>query len=44
MVKELGIPTFFYADPKWEELPYIINSFNNLGLSDKDLKHLSYQE
>ena len=22
MVKQLGIPTFFCADPKYEELPY----------------------
>ena len=32
------------ADLRWEELPYIINKLNNLGLSDEELKNLSYQE
>ena len=40
-VKQLGIPTYFLtlscADLRWEELPYIINKLNNLGLSDKEL-------
>ena len=27
-----------------EELPFIINKLNNLGLSDEELKKLSYQE
>ena len=48
MVKQLGIPIYFLtlscADLRWEELPYIINKFNNLELSDKELKNLSYQE
>ena len=48
MVKQLGIPTYFLtlscADLRWEELPYIINKLNNLGLSDEELKDLSYQE
>ena len=48
MVKQLGIPAQFlampYADLRWEELPYIINKLNNLGLSDKELKNLSSQE
>ena len=48
MVKQLGIPTYFLtlscADLRWEELPYIINKLNNLGLSDKELKNLSCQE
>ena len=48
MVKQLGIPTYFptlsCADLRCEELPYIINKLNNLGLSDKELKSLSYQE
>ena len=48
MVKQLGIPTYFLklscADLRWEELPYIINKLNNLGLSEKELKNLSYQE
>ena len=26
------------------KLPHIINKLNNLGLSDEELKHLSYQE
>ena len=48
MVKQLGIPTFFLtlscADLRWEELPYIINKLNNLGLIEEELKNLSYQE
>ena len=47
-VKQLGIPTYFLtlscADLRWEELSYIINKLNNLGLSDEELKNLSYQE
>ena len=48
MVKQLGIPTYFLtlpcADLRWEELPYIINILNNLGLSEEELKNMSYQE
>ena len=48
MVKQLGTPTYFLtlscADLRWEELPYIINKLNNLGLSDEELKNLSHQE
>ena len=33
-----------FADLTWEELPYIINKLHNLGLSDVELKNLSYQE
>ena len=48
MVKQLGIPAQFlampYADLRWEELPYIINKLNNLGVSQEELKNLSYQE
>ena len=48
MIKQLGIPTYFLtlssADLRWEELPYIINKLNNLGLSEEELKNLSYQE
>ena len=48
MVKQLGIPTYFLtlpcADRRWEELPYIINKLSNLGLSEEELKNLSYQE
>ena len=48
MVKQLGIPTYFLtlpcADLRWEELPYIINRLNNLGLSEEELKNMSYQE
>ena len=46
MVKQLGIPTYFLilssANLRWEELPYIVNKFNNLGLSEEELKNLSY--
>ena len=48
MVKQLGIPTYFLtlscADLRWEELLYTINRLNNLGLSEDELKNLSYQE
>ena len=48
MVRQLGIPTYFMtlscAELRCEELPCIINKFNNLGLSDKELKNSSYQE
>ena len=47
-VKQLGMPTYFLtlscADLRWEELSYIVNKLNNLGLSDEELKNLSYQE
>ena len=47
MIKQLGIPKCFLTlsctDLRCEELPYIINKLNNLGLSDKELKNLSYQ-
>ena len=47
MVKQLGIPTYIltlsFANLLiWEELPYIINKLNNLGLSDGELKIVSY--
>ena len=48
MVKQLSILTYFLAlscaDLRWEELPYIINKSKKLGLSDEELKSLSYQE
>ena len=48
MVKQLGISTYFLTlscgDLRWDELPYIINKLNNLGLSEEGLKNLSYQE
>ena len=48
MVKQLGIPTYFLTlsctDLRWEKLPYIIKELNSLGLSDNELKILSYQE
>ena len=48
MVKQLGISTYFVTlscpDLRWEELAYIFNKLNNLGLSDKELENLSYQE
>ena len=48
MVKYLGIPKNFLtlscASLRWEDLPYIINKLNNLGLSEEELKNLSYQE
>ena len=47
MVKQLTISTYFltlpFADLRGEELPYIINKLNNLGLSDEELKNLSYR-
>ena len=48
MVKQLGTSTYFLtlpcADLRREELPYITSKLNNLGLSDEELKDLSYQE
>ena len=48
MVKQLGIPIYFLtlscADLRWDNLPYIINKLHNVGLSDEELKNLSYQE
>ena len=48
MVKHLGIPIYFLtlscADLRWEELSYIVNKLNNLGLNEKELQNLSYQE
>ena len=48
MVKQLGIPTYFLtlscANLRWDELPYVINKLSKLGLSDEELKNLSYQE
>ena len=48
MMKQLGIHInfriLFYADLRWEELPYIINKVNNLRLSKEALKSLSYHE
>ena len=36
MVKQLGILTYFltlpFAEVRWEELPYIVNKLNSLGL------------
>ena len=29
---------------RWDELPFIINKLNNLGLNDEELKNFSYQE
>ena len=47
MVKQLGVPTYFLtlscADLRWDELPYIINKLNNLGVTEEELKNLSYQ-
>ena len=47
MVKQLRVPTYFLtlscADLRWDELPYIINKLNNLGLTEQELKNLSYQ-
>ena len=48
MFKQLGIPSYFLtlrcADLRWDELPFIINKLNNLGLNDEELKNFSYQE
>ena len=46
MVQQLGVPTYFLtlscADLRWDELPYVINKLNNLGLTEEELKNLSY--
>ena len=48
MAKQLGIPTYFLtlscAGRKWDELPHIIKKLNNFGLSDEEIKNLSYQK
>ena len=48
MIKHLKILIYFLtlscAEQRWEELAYIINKLSNLGLSDDELKSLSYQE
>ena len=48
MVKQLGIPIYFLtlssAYLRWEELPYIINKLNNLGLSEEEQRTLSYKD
>ena len=42
MVKRLGIPTYFLilscAGQRWEELRYVVNKLNKLGLSDEEFK------
>ena len=46
MVQQLGVSTYFLtlscADLRWDELPYIINKLNSLGLTEEELKNLSY--
>ena len=46
LFKQLEIPTYFLTwscgDVRWEELQCIVNKLNNLGLSDEELKNLSY--
>ena len=36
--------TLSCSNLRCKELPYIINKLNNLGLSEEELKNLSYQE
>ena len=42
MVKRFGIPTYFLilscAGQRWEELRYVVNKLNKLGLSDEEFK------
>ena len=48
MFKQLGIPSYFLilpcADLRCEKLPYITKKLKNIGLSDKELRNLGYQE
>ena len=48
MVKQLGIPTYFFtlscADLRLEGLSHIINNLNKLGLGGELLRNLTYQE
>lgn len=48
MVKQLGLPSYFVtlscADLSWDELPSHINKLNNLGLTDEDLRDLTYKD
>ena len=36
--------TLLCADLSWEELSYIINKLNNVGLNDYELENVSYLE
>ena len=48
MVKQLGIPTYFLTlsctDSWWDELPHIIKKFNNLNLTNEEIRNLRYQQ
>ena len=48
MIKKLGIPIYFltlsFAELRWEELSYTVNKSKSPGLSNNNIKNLSYQE
>ena len=48
MVKQQGIPTYFLtlscADLMWDKLLYVTNKLNNLNLTDKEIRNLTYQQ
>ena len=48
MVKQLGIPTFFFtlssADLRWNELIYIISNLSETNISEDEINKLIYQE
>ena len=48
MVKQLRIHAYFLAlscaELRSQELPYIINKLNNMGVSKEELENLNYQE
>ena len=48
MAKQLGVPTFFLtllcANLRCDELPHTINKLNKLGLSDDEIKNVSYEQ
>ena len=50
MVKQLGMPTFFFfltlssADLRWNELIYIISNLSEINISEDEINKLTYQE
>ena len=45
MVKQLGIPTFFFtlssADLRWNELIYIISNLSEINISEDEINKLT---
>ena len=47
MVRQLVIPTyiltFWRGNLRWDQLSHMINKFNNLNLTDEEIRNLTYQ-